>query len=32
MGQIDMPFVAVSNKGLEVKNITKSYSKKKNIR
>ena len=29
MGQIDMPFVAVNNKGLEVKNITKSYSKKK---
>ena len=29
MGQIDMPFIAVNNKGLEVKNITKSYSKKK---
>ena len=29
MAQIDMPFVAVNNKGLEVKNITKSYSKKK---
>ena len=24
-----MPFIAVNNKGLEVKNITKSYSKKK---
>ena len=29
MGQIDMPFIAVNNKGLEVKNITKSYNKKK---
>ena len=26
MGQIDMPFIAVNNKGLEVKNITKSYN------
>ena len=24
-----MPFIAINNKGLEVKNITKSYSKKK---
>ena len=29
MSQIDMPFIAINNKGLEVKNITKSYSKKK---
>ena len=29
MNQIDMPFIAVNNNGLEVKNITKSYSKKK---
>ena len=29
MNQIDMPFIAINNKGLEVKNITKSYSKKK---
>ena len=29
MSQIDMPFIAINNKGLEVKNITKSYNKKK---
>ena len=29
MSQIDIPFVAVHNKGLEVKNITKSYNKKR---
>ena len=29
MNQIDMPFIAINNRGLEVKNITKSYSKKK---
>ena len=28
MSQIDMPFIAINNKGLEVKNITKSYNKK----
>ena len=29
MSQIDIPFVAVHNKGLEIKNITKSYNKKR---
>ena len=29
MNQIDMPFIAVNNSGLEIKNITKSFSKKK---
>jgi len=29
MNQIDIPFIAVNNKGLEVKNITKSYSNKR---
>ena len=27
MSQIDIPFIAVNNKGLEVKNVTKSYDK-----
>ena len=26
MSQIDMPFIAINNKGLEVKNITKSVN------
>ena len=29
MSQIDIPFIAVDNKGLEVKNITKSYNNKR---
>ena len=29
MSQIDIPFIAVNNKGLEVKNITKSYNNKR---
>ena len=29
MSQIDIPFVAVHNKGLEIKNINKSYNKKR---
>ena len=29
MGQIDIPFIAVNNKGLEVKNITKVYDNKR---
>ena len=29
MSQIDIPFVAIHNKGLEIKNVTKSYNKKK---
>ena len=29
MSQIDIPFIAVNNKGLEVKNITKSYDNKR---
>ena len=29
MTQIDIPFIAVNNKGLEVKNITKSYDNKR---
>ena len=29
MSQIDIPFVAIHNKGLEIKNITKSYNKKR---
>ena len=29
MNQIDIPFIAVNNKGLEVKNITKSYDNKR---
>ena len=29
MSQIDIPFIAVHNKGLEIKNITKSYNKKR---
>ena len=29
MSQIDIPFIAVHNKGLEVKNITKSYNNKR---
>ena len=28
-GQIDIPFIAVNNKGLEVKNITKVYDRKR---
>ena len=31
MSQIDIPFIAVNNKGLEVKNVTKSYDNKKGI-
>ena len=29
--QIDIPFVAIHNKGLEIKTISKSYNKKKII-
>ena len=29
INQINIPFVAVHNKGLEVKNISKTYDKKK---
>ena len=29
MSQIDIPFIAVNNKGLEVKNVTKSYDNKR---
>ena len=29
MSQIDIPFVAIHNKGLEIKNVTKSYNKKR---
>ena len=29
MSQIDIPFIAVNNKGLELKNITKSYNNKR---
>ena len=29
MSQIDIPFIAIDNKGLEVKNITKSYDNKR---
>ena len=29
--QIDIPFVAIHNKGLEIKSISKSYNKKKII-
>ena len=29
MTQIDIPFIAINNKGLEVKNITKSYDNKR---
>ena len=29
MTQINIPFVAINNKGLEVKNITKSYNNKR---
>ena len=29
MSQIDIPFIALNNKGLEVKNITKSYDNKR---
>ena len=29
MNQIDIPFIAVNNKGLEIKNITKSYDNKR---
>ena len=29
MSQIDIPFIAVNNEGLEVKNITKSYDNKR---
>ena len=29
MNQINIPFVAVHNKGLEVNNISKTYNKKK---
>ena len=29
MGQIDIPFIAINNKGLEVKNITKIYDNKR---
>ena len=31
MSQIDIPFVAIHNKGLEIKNVTKSYNKKNKI-
>ena len=29
MNQINIPFVAIHNKGLEINNISKTYSKKK---
>ena len=29
MNQINIPFVAVHNKGLEINNISKTYNKKK---
>ena len=29
MSQIDIPFIAVNNKGLEVKNVSKSYDNKR---
>ena len=29
MSQIDIPFIAVNNKGVEVKNVTKSYDNKR---
>ena len=31
MSQIDIPFVAVHNKGLEIKNIKQSHTTKKNF-